>query len=227
LDAAVRSAAEEANRLPAGDFEDLQSMMSAGWRHLAHPIEGIETNVEISPGGTSSGRSCLRIEARASDRNAASALVETTPVWITSPPVPLRAGEVACIRGRVRVATPIRGSVDGLLIVDSLGGEALAERFGETKSWQGFVMYRAAPRDCEVTLTIALTGFGEAMIDDVTISTVRLAAITAPHSDPATRGAVAPVNSTADFGTPPPSQASRTNLDQAQRMRQIFSFQRR
>jgi hypothetical protein len=136
---------------------------------------------------------------------------------------------MVCVRGRVRVAAPVRGSVDGLLIVDSLGGEALAERFGETKGWQGFVMYRAAPRDCEVTLTFALTGFGEALVDDVTIRKVRLASMPS-FSDPATPGAIAPGNPTAGVGTDPaatPPPASRANLDQAQRMRQIFSFPRR
>jgi hypothetical protein len=229
LDAAVRASAEETNRLPAGDFEDLQAMTSAGWRHLAHPVSGLETNVEISPGGAPGGRSCLRIEARASDPNTAQALVETTPVWITSPPVQLRAGEVVCIRGRVRVGAPVRGSVDGLMIVDSLGGEALAERFGETDGWQGFVMYRAAPRDGEVSLTFALTGFGEALIDDVTIRTIRPGS-TAPHPEPATRGAMAPGNSTADHRSTPhvqPPATTRPRLDQAQRMRQIFSFERR
>jgi hypothetical protein len=228
LDAAVRTGREEENRLPAGDFEDLQAILSAGWRHLTHPLDGIETNVEIAPGGTSSGRSCLRIEARANDRNVATALVETAPAWITSPPVPLQRSEIVCIRGRVRVAAPVRGSVDGLLIVDSLGGEALAERFGETQGWQGFVMYRAAPRDCEVTLTFALTGFGEALVDDVTIRKVRLASMPS-YSDPATRGAIVPGNATADNGTNPTATppASRANLDQAQRMRQLFSFPRR
>jgi hypothetical protein len=229
LDTAVRSSVEDTNRLPAGDFEDLQAMMDAGWRHLTHPVEGIETGVEISPGGASSGRSCLRIEARAIDNKTAQALVETTPVWITSPPVRIGSGEVVCIRGRVRVASPVRGSVDGLMIVDSLGGEALAERFGETNGWQSFVMYRAAPRDVEITLTFALTGFGEALVDDVAIRTIHLASAR-PQNDDSARGAQSPGISMADRRATPAGRlpaSSPTKLDQAQRMRQIFSFPRR
>jgi hypothetical protein len=78
-------------------------------------------------------------------------------------------------------------------------------------------------------LTFALTGFGEALVDDVTIHKVRLASMPS-YSDPATRGAIAPGNATADNGTNPavmPPQASRATLEQAQRMRQIFSFPRR
>jgi hypothetical protein len=160
--------------LPGGDFEKLQSMLQSGWQQLVHPIEGIETTVEVSPGGTAKGRACLRMDVRPKDPAMAMALVETAPVWITSPPVHVRRGEIVRIRGKARVANPIRGSVDGLLIVDSLGGEALAERFGVTKEWQEFVMYRAAPDDGEMTVTFALTGFGEAMIDDVEIQVMQL-----------------------------------------------------
>ncbi len=30
------------NRLPAGEFEDLNAMMQAGWAHFQHPAAGIE-----------------------------------------------------------------------------------------------------------------------------------------------------------------------------------------
>ena len=173
--AALASSIEQPNRLPAGDFEELRSMLQTGWHQSLHPIEGIESTVEVSPGGTAKGRSCLRMEVRPKDPAMATTLVETAPVWITSPPVQVRRGEIVRVRGKVRVSTPIRGSVDGLLIVDSLGGEALAERFGATKEWEEFVMYRAAAGDGELTVTFALTGFGEALIDDVEIQAIQLA----------------------------------------------------
>jgi hypothetical protein len=172
--ASLAASIEQPNRLPAGDFEELRSMVQAGWHQSLHPIEGIETTVEVSPGGTAKGRSCLRMEVRPKDPAMATTLVETAPVWITSPAVQVRRGEIVRVRGKVRVSTPIRGSVDGLLIVDSLGGEALAERFGATREWEEFVMYRAAPGDGEMTVTFALTGFGEAMIDDVEIQPMQL-----------------------------------------------------
>jgi hypothetical protein len=54
--------------------------------------------------------------------------------------------------------------------MDSFGGEALAERIGETSAWQPFTLIRAAPRAGPLSVTIALTGLGEAWIDDVTIT---------------------------------------------------------
>jgi hypothetical protein len=174
LMAALRSTNEQGNRLQGGDFEDLPAMLTAGWRHFSHSLDGVVTVIEVVPGGTSKGRSCLRMEVRPAAGATPAALLETAPVWVTTPPVPLTAGTLVRIRGRVRVAAPIRGSVDGLMIIESLGGEALAERIGVTSGWQQFELYRAAPRDADLTVTIALTGFGEAMVDDLEIVPLQL-----------------------------------------------------
>jgi hypothetical protein len=88
---------------------------------------------------------------------------------MTTPPVRVEAGQVVCIQGWVRVIEQIDGSVDGLLIVDSFGGEALAERFRKTAGWKPFVMYRIAPHEGQLTVTFAMTGVGEAHLDDVAV----------------------------------------------------------
>jgi len=93
-------------------------------------------------------------------------------MWITSAPVAVRAGQLIRIEGQVRVPGAIEGSLDGLMIVDSIGGGALAERIGAADGWRPFVMYRAAARDEQLTLTFVLTGMGEAWLDDVRVSVV-------------------------------------------------------
>jgi hypothetical protein len=67
------------------------------------------------------------------------------------------------------VSSPITGSVDGLMIYDSLGGEALAERIGKTVGWKQFALYRVAPQTGVMNVTFALSGLGEAWIDDVAV----------------------------------------------------------
>jgi hypothetical protein len=59
-----------------------------------------------------------------------------------------------------------------MIIIDSLGGLGLATRFKQTSGWQEFTMYRVAPKGGSVHLTFALTGLGEAWIDDVAIETL-------------------------------------------------------
>lgn len=99
-----------------------------------------------------------------------SGILETPPLWITSPPLAVRPGEWICLRGRVKIKKPITGSIDGLMVLDSVGGEPLAERFGQTSGWDEFVLYRIVPADTtQMTVTFALTGLGEAWIDDVSV----------------------------------------------------------
>ena len=70
----------------------------------------------------------------------------------------------------MRVPETIAASSDGLLVYDSWGGPALGERFQVTDGWREFAFYRAAPSDGSVSLTLALTGLGEAAVDELSLS---------------------------------------------------------
>ena len=63
---------------------------------------------------------------------------------------------------------------DGLLVMDSVGGMALAERVKQTEGWREFTLYRIAPQSGPVTATFALAAAGEVWIDDVTIRPISL-----------------------------------------------------
>jgi hypothetical protein len=174
----MTKAPRSANRLAAGDIEDLGAMMQAGWKHFEHAQEDerrravITTSVDLSPQAAHSGRNGLRLRAVAADPEHKPALVETPPLWITTAPVSVEAGQLLQIQGWLRVVQPITGSVDGLLVIDSLSGEALALRIAKADAWRQFTMYRAAGRSGPMSVTFALSGLGEAWIDDVTIQVV-------------------------------------------------------
>jgi len=157
------------NQLAGGDFEDLQRTLASGWRHFQHPEPDIRVEADLTPAAARSGRLGLRLFAHPTQPDCPPTLVETPPVWITSPAVPVEAGSWVCIHGWVQVPTAVTGSVDGLLVVDSLTGEALAERIGQTIGWQEFRLYRVAPQAGSVTVTFVLSGLGEALLDDVSI----------------------------------------------------------
>jgi hypothetical protein len=171
--AAITGPTPGENLLVGGDFENLQTMLQAGWRNAEHPRSDLQTGVELSPLAPFNGGHSLHLQVQPVKQQSATALaaqlVESPPLWVTTAPVHLAAGEVVCIRGQIRIAQPIVGSVDGLMIIDSLGGPPLALRMNQTDGWKEFVMYRAVPYAQDVTVTFALTGIGQVWVDDVTI----------------------------------------------------------
>lgn len=171
----TRSAAGE-NRLPQGGFEDLSQLLKSGWRHEQLTLEGISTAVRLSPQAPHGGAYCLQLEAVPADLESPAPVVASSPVWVSSPAVAVHAGDVVEIIGQARVNEELLGSVDGLQIFDSLGGEELAVRIRSSPSWQPFRLVRAVEADAEVIVTIALTGLGTAQVDDLAFRVLRPAA---------------------------------------------------
>lgn len=158
--------------IPGGGMERIDELAGSGWRHFALPPAELRTAVEISRSDPAAGSASLRMRAEAADPASAPDVVETPPVWITTPPIQPPAGKLLEIEARVWVPQPVRGSVDGLLVFDSLGGPALAEHVGQTPGWRRLVLYRIVPEEAAgepFTVTFALTGLGEARIDEVAV----------------------------------------------------------
>lgn len=160
------------NVLPGGDCEDLGMMQQTGWRHEQVPQESVTATAELSDVRPYAGARSLRLVVRPKDAAVPPQMVESAPIWVTTAPVPVRPGHLYRIHGFVRVPAPITGSLDGLLVLDSLGGVSLAARLDADNNWQEFTLFRIAPREAELSVTFALTGLGEAYVDDVTIEPV-------------------------------------------------------
>jgi len=165
----LRGAAWGPNSLPGGDFENLSVLQSSGWKNVSAGSENLDTRVELSMENPHGGRTslCLQCWPRAKDQ--VPRVIESPPLRITSTPVPVRRGQLVCIRGWVRMPEKIVGSPDGLLIYDSIGGRELAYRIQAAPDWREFSLYRIAPRRAAVTTTFALSGMGEVWLDDVTV----------------------------------------------------------
>lgn len=159
------------NRLQGGDFEALTSILHAGWKNEQYREEGVGSAVQLSPSQPHGGRFCLQLRAWPIEQP--HEFLGSPPVWVTTQPVHVAAGDIVRMHGWVRVRTRVRGSVDGLMVVDSLGGETLAPRFTSTAGWQEFTLYRVAPAAGSVSLSLVLTGLGEAEVDDVSIATLQ------------------------------------------------------
>ncbi len=168
------------NQLVGGDFERLNLLLQSGWQHMEHAAEGCVTAADLVVEAKRSGNTGLRMTVSPTDPKNPPAVVEMPPIWIVTPPVPVEAGQLVVIHGYANVPQPVSGSVDGLMIFDSISGEGLAERIGRTKGWRAFTLFRVAPRSGSLRVTFALTGLGEARIDDVTIRALH------PGAPPAT-----------------------------------------
>ena len=203
----IRVARPLDNRLAGGDFEDLNAMVRAGWQHFQFAQPEVKTEVELSPQGAAAGRFGLHIRAVAANAQAVPPLLESIPVWVTSPPVNIEAGTMIAIAGKVKINSPIVGSVDGLMVFDSIGGEALSERIGETKGWKDFVLYRVVPTSGPITVSFALTGLGDVYIDEVTIRPLQRGGVMpgGPVPGVASPGVAAP-SVTSPLGLPPGTQ---------------------
>jgi hypothetical protein len=153
-----------------GDMESLDLMLKAGWQQQRLTLEGIGTDVSLSLSDPRAGRSALRLQAWATDAKRAPQTLERPPVWVVSSPVPVRQGQLVRIHGWANVPRRLTASPDGLLIFDSLSGSELGDRIRLTQGWREFTLYRAVPRSGALTVTFALTGLGEASLDDLSVS---------------------------------------------------------
>ncbi len=73
----------------------------------------------------------MSLQLRAIEPKTKSPLqsLDVSPVTAASPSIPVRAGQILRIRGRVQIPRPLTATMDGLLIYDSLVGTAGALRF--------------------------------------------------------------------------------------------------
>ncbi len=164
------------NGLAGGDFENLGHMMSNGWQNRRLDDEKLITGVELSESARVDGRYGLKMTV--APRTTAPQLVESTPLWISTPEVPIKGGQLIRIHGWVNVPEVIQGTHDGLMVIDSLGGSDMAERIPVTRGWQEFTLYRGAPSDGVLKVTFSLGGVGTALLDEVTIRAINLPQVT-------------------------------------------------
>ncbi len=169
----LASANWQPNSLPGGDFENLQHMTENGWENRRLDISGLQTKVELLRKAATDGEYGLKMSVKGRIREG---LVESTPLWIATGRVPVKAGHMVRIHGWVKIDRAIQNSMDGLVIWDSMGGRDLAERIPVTSGWQEFAFYRAATTNTEVQVKFELTGIGEVFLDEVTIRAVELPA---------------------------------------------------
>ena len=160
------------NSLAAGEMESLNQLLNAGWKQHRGMSEALQGDVSLALQSPHGGRSALRLHAWAVNPKEVPVALERQPLWITTAPVPVRQGQLARIHGWAHVPQRLAATQDGLLIFDNFAGPQLGERIQLSQGWREFTLYRAIPKNGELTLTISLTGLGEASLDDLSINLI-------------------------------------------------------
>ena len=107
----------------------------------------------------------LQIEPQ--DKLTAPLVLERSVLSISSPLVKLPPGTLVRVSGWVRIPKPITASVDGALFYDTAGGEPLAIRLTDPTPWKKLTLYRKVPASGQIGVTLANTGLGTVLRDDV------------------------------------------------------------
>ena len=89
-------------------------MLDAGWRHWRYHGDDLQTNVQLTTTDRRSGKFALRIRAAAADPKNGPTQIETSPVWIDSPPTPVRAGQLVRIDVMTGGVTEVGPTPDAL-----------------------------------------------------------------------------------------------------------------
>ncbi|MCL2305707.1 MAG: hypothetical protein FWC43_10220 [Planctomycetaceae bacterium] len=168
-----RSATQGPEMLLYGDFESpLESWKGGGWRHEQHQwgkdITSSASFLTDNPRPGSPGNRSLRLLVQ-SENNVP---LETAPIWITTPGISVSTGQLLCVSGWINIPERLKGTADGLIIWDSIGGDPLALRFYQTDGWRQFVFFRYAPSDGLFEVRFYLSGVGRAMLDDISVRPV-------------------------------------------------------
>lgn len=158
------------NKLPSGEFEDLDTLIAAGWRHEQQAIPGLHSVAELHP-SAKQGQYSLRIATQQTSSEQQPPCLGKIPISVISPPLPTHAGQVVKISGWTKLTHPVERSIDGVTIHDSLMGKTGAWRVRVAREWQRFELLRVVSESQDMTVTISLHGLGELSIDDLQIVT--------------------------------------------------------
>lgn len=158
------------NRLAAGDFEGDGTLDGYGWTYEPHAPDAVRASATLTSAAPKQGRRSLRLAVEPLGPEAPLVL-ENTRVAVVSPPVPVEAGQAVRIRGALRIPDPIQGSVDGVMIWDSIGGESLALRVSKPGGWRDFQLLRPVREAAELRVHLVLTGLGLVEFDELVVET--------------------------------------------------------
>jgi hypothetical protein len=165
-----------ANRLPSGSFDDPQAMADAGWLNVDYQMEGVKATMATEPREKSKSDRMIRMvvePAKKEDLDKNVPYFDFPIAAIRSPGIPVQAKNLIRISVLVKRSIASNPGMGGIIVRDSIGGEQLQFRSPDPiPAFSRVVMYRKAPADTTLTVTLGLAGYGEAYFDDLKVELV-------------------------------------------------------
>lgn len=178
--------------LEDGSFEDPDpdAFRASGWTDQGYAAEGLIATIATVEDQRGESRRSLRLKAGPSQKGGQDRVppFQDLPVAaIRSPAVAVAARQLVRISVLVKMPRPVPPGGGGLIVRDSLGGEALQLQItAAIPAWKRAVLYRRVPADTELTVTLGLAAsVGEAFFDDLRIDRIEAPSSSSGPSPPA------------------------------------------
>lgn len=167
------------NMLPAGDFEesDADAFRRQGWLSVGYETDGLATaiqNIEGVRGNARESTRMLKLSVRPADPSRVDQIPpfqEHPVVAVQSPPIRVKKHQFVRISVCLKSDRPTPMGAGGIIVRDSMGGSWLQFRkYRALPEWTRVVLYRRAPADTDLTVTIGLAStYGDLFVDDLRI----------------------------------------------------------
>jgi hypothetical protein len=172
------------NLIPSGTFDKQEELKEAGWENQGYQYDGITAEVKTVDVGDGRHRMVkMTVEPTAKETMDDFPFLDFPAAAIRSPAVKVKAGEFLRIMVGVRRPMATAAGAGGVFVRDSIGGEALQfVSNAPIPPMTRLVLYRRAPADGELTVTLGLAGMGLVYFDELSVSRVEAAGV--PADDP-------------------------------------------
>jgi hypothetical protein len=166
------------NLVPSGSFDDAKALDEAHWEPESYEYEGITGKAFVT--GTvayqDKGRA-LHLHVVPTDKkegvDGLPAFLDFPAAAIRSPEIPVTAEYLYRISVLAKCPLGAEYGGGGVIIRDSIGGEALQFRTKDKiTDWTRVVLYRRAPEDGVLTVTLGLAAYGDVYFDDFRVEVV-------------------------------------------------------
>ncbi|MCU0721490.1 MAG: hypothetical protein MUC83_17400, partial [Pirellula sp.] len=136
--------------IPGGSFSNWETLRELGWTMDQRLQDRIATSAALAPGDATNGASMILTSRPATEQPIPSGYGGTA-MRISTGRVSVPAGTLVHIMGKAKVRSSPSESQSGLLVSDTLGGEAMGQLISSYDSpneeWQQFGLFRVATNE--------------------------------------------------------------------------------